>query len=111
MAKAYLVTIVPAALCSRTLRPNTSSDTSSPEAFFISNGVGSRHVMRTSCIDSEPTRAAAGANRAAAGAREAAAARVGSAAPTCDFALALEWRGSGTAVLVLAGELDLYRAP
>jgi anti-anti-sigma regulatory factor len=67
--------------------------------------------MRTSCIDSEPTRAAAGANGAAAGAREAAAARVGSAAPTCDFALALEWRGSGTAVLVLAGELDLYRAP
>jgi anti-anti-sigma regulatory factor len=28
-----------------------------------------------------------------------------------DFALALERCGSGTAVLVLAGELDLYRAP
>ena len=28
-----------------------------------------------------------------------------------DFALALERDGSDTAVLVLAGELDLYRAP
>jgi anti-anti-sigma factor len=41
MAKAYLVTIVPAALCSQRLRPNTSSNTSSSEAFFVSNGVGS----------------------------------------------------------------------
>ena len=32
------------------------------------------------------------------------------AAPAKDFALALERRGRGTAVLVLAGELDLYRA-
>jgi anti-anti-sigma regulatory factor len=31
--------------------------------------------------------------------------------PIRDFALALEWRSSGTVVLVLAGELDLYRAP
>jgi anti-anti-sigma regulatory factor len=67
--------------------------------------------MRTGCIDSEPTRAGAGANGPAASARETAAPRVGTAAPTCDFALALERRGSGTAVLVLAGELDLYRAP
>jgi anti-anti-sigma regulatory factor len=67
--------------------------------------------MRTGCIDSEPTMAAARPNGAAASARETAAPRVGTAAPTCDFALALEWRGSGTAVLVLAGELDLYRAP
>lgn len=67
--------------------------------------------MRTSCIDSEPTSAGAGANGPAAGARETAAPQVGTAAQTCDFALALERRGSGTAVLVLAGELDLYRAP
>lgn len=31
--------------------------------------------------------------------------------PVHDFALALERHGRGTAVLVLAGELDLYRAP
>jgi anti-anti-sigma factor len=28
-----------------------------------------------------------------------------------DFSLALEWHGSESAVLVLAGELDLFRAP
>jgi anti-anti-sigma regulatory factor len=50
-------------------------------------------------------------NRASAGACETAAARPGDAEPTRDFALALERRSSGTAVLVLAGELDLYRAP
>lgn len=33
------------------------------------------------------------------------------AQPARDFALALEWHGSGTTVLRLAGELDLYRAP
>ena len=32
------------------------------------------------------------------------------AQPAPEFALALEWHGSGTCVLVLAGELDLYRA-
>jgi anti-anti-sigma regulatory factor len=32
------------------------------------------------------------------------------ARPARDFALALDWHGSGTSVLVLAGELDLYRA-
>ncbi len=31
--------------------------------------------------------------------------------PLRDFALTLERRGDGTAVLALAGELDLYRAP
>jgi len=31
--------------------------------------------------------------------------------PTCDFELTLEQRANGTMVLVLAGELDLYRAP
>jgi anti-anti-sigma factor len=30
---------------------------------------------------------------------------------TCDFELTLEQRANGTMVLVLAGELDLYRAP
>jgi anti-anti-sigma regulatory factor len=67
-------------------------------------------VIRTVWIG-EPTRAGGEANGAAAGARETAAAPVDTAAPTCDFALALEWRGSGSAVLVLAGELDLYRVP
>jgi anti-anti-sigma regulatory factor len=33
------------------------------------------------------------------------------AQPARDFALALESHGSGTTVLALAGELDLYRAP
>jgi anti-anti-sigma regulatory factor len=73
--------------------------------------VASSHVMRTGYIDSEPTSAGAGAKGAAAGARETAAPQVGTAAPGCDFAVALEWRGSSTAVLLLAGELDLYRAP
>ena len=31
--------------------------------------------------------------------------------PTCDFELTLEQRPNGTMVLVVAGELDLYRAP
>lgn len=62
-------------------------------------------------IHSEPPEAGVGANGGAAGARRTAAPRVGIAAPPCDFALALERRDSGTAVLVLAGELDLYRAP
>jgi anti-anti-sigma regulatory factor len=35
----------------------------------------------------------------------------GSLMPNRDFALALERLGNGAAVLVLAGELDLYRAP
>ena len=37
--------------------------------------------------------------------------RSGIAPPAPDFALALERHADGTAVLVLAGELDLYRAP
>jgi anti-anti-sigma regulatory factor len=50
-------------------------------------------------------------NSASAVACETAAPRLGAVQPISDFALALEWRGSGTVVLVLAGELDLYRAP
>jgi anti-anti-sigma regulatory factor len=42
---------------------------------------------------------------------ETAAPRLGAVQPIRDFALTLEWRSSRTAVLVLAGELDLYRAP
>jgi anti-anti-sigma regulatory factor len=44
-------------------------------------------------------------------ARETAAPWLGAVQPIRDFALALEWRSSGTVVLVLAGELDLHRAP
>jgi anti-anti-sigma regulatory factor len=44
-----------------------------------------------------------------AGVRESASPQAGTAGPG-DFALALERDGSETAVLVLAGELDLYRA-
>jgi anti-anti-sigma regulatory factor len=42
---------------------------------------------------------------------ETAAPRLGAVQLIRDFALALEWCSSGTVVLVLAGELDLYRAP
>lgn len=66
-------------------------------------------MMRTDGSDSAPSGAGAGMNGAAPGAR-AVTPRVRAAAPIRDFALALERRGSGTAVLVLAGELDLYRA-
>ena len=37
--------------------------------------------------------------------------QAGAAGRVDDFALAVEWHGRETAVLVLAGELDLYRAP
>jgi anti-anti-sigma regulatory factor len=37
--------------------------------------------------------------------------QAGASGPVQDFALTLERHGRGTAVLVLAGELDLYRAP
>ena len=50
-------------------------------------------------------------NLASAVACETAAQRLDAVQPIRDFALALEWRSSGTVVLVLAGELDLYRAP
>lgn len=44
-------------------------------------------------------------------ARETAAPWLGALQPISDFALALEWRSSSKVVLVLAGELDLHRAP
>jgi anti-anti-sigma factor len=50
------------------------------------------------------------ASEGSAGARESASPQAGTAGPG-DFSLALELDGSETAVLVLAGELDLYRAP
>jgi anti-anti-sigma regulatory factor len=65
--------------------------------------------MKVSAIDSGP--AGAGVNGAVAGRRQTAAPGGGGAALTCDFALALERRSRTTAVLVLAGELDLCRAP
>jgi anti-anti-sigma regulatory factor len=49
-------------------------------------------------------------NSASVVACETAAPRLGAVQPIRDFALALEWRSNGTVVLVLAGELDLYRA-
>lgn len=50
------------------------------------------------------------ASEGSAGGRESASSQAGIAGPG-DFALALERDGSERAVLVLAGELDLYRAP
>jgi anti-anti-sigma regulatory factor len=50
-------------------------------------------------------------SRRSPGAGETAGPQAGAAAGPVDFALALERHGRGTAVLVLAGELDLYRAP
>jgi anti-anti-sigma factor len=45
------------------------------------------------------------------GERGSAVQRIRAAGSVPDFSLALERPGDGTAVLVLAGELDLYRAP
>jgi anti-anti-sigma regulatory factor len=87
---------------------NTSSVTSPLPAYLVSNCLALLLVM-SGRIDNEPTGAAV--NWASAGACETAAPQVGTAEPTRDFALALDRRSSGTAVLVLVGELDLYRAP
>lgn len=65
--------------------------------------------MRNEQVNTAPPEAGA-ANRRSAGALESASPQAGTAGPG-DFALALERDGSETAVLVLAGELDLYRAP
>lgn len=65
--------------------------------------------MSNEQIDTAPTEVGA-ASEGSAGARERASSQGGTAGPS-DFALALERDGSETAVLVLAGELDLYRAP
>ena len=67
-------------------------------------------MKRTARIDNRAL-ASAGLNGASAGVRQTAAPPVGTAALTGDFALALERQGGDTAVLLLAGELDLYRAP
>ena len=50
-------------------------------------------------------------SRQSPGSGETAGPQAGTAGPVHDFALSLERHGRGTAVLVLAGELDLYRAP
>jgi anti-anti-sigma regulatory factor len=68
--------------------------------------------MRLSSIDSRPPNVDDTRSAELLGAGEAAARRgADSLIPTHDFALAVERRGNGTAVLVLAGELDLYHAP
>jgi anti-anti-sigma factor len=66
-------------------------------------------VMSNQQIETAPPEDGA-ASEGSAGARESASPQAGTAGPG-DFALALERDGSETAVLVLAGELDLYRAP
>jgi anti-anti-sigma regulatory factor len=50
-------------------------------------------------------------SRRSPGAGETASPQAGAAGPVDDFALTLERHARGTAVLVLAGELDLFRAP
>src|SRR5829696_823767 len=67
-------------------------------------------MKRTARTDNG-ARAGAGLNGEAASVRQTAAPPVGTAAPTGDSALALERQDGDTAVLLLAGELDLYRAP
>lgn len=66
-------------------------------------------VMSNQQIETAPPEDGA-ASEGSAGAQESASPQAGTAGPG-DFALALERDGSETAVLVLAGELDLYRAP
>jgi anti-anti-sigma regulatory factor len=66
-------------------------------------------MLMSGRTDSEPIELVP--NWASAAARETAAPRFGAVQPISDFALALEWCSSGTVGLVLAGELDLYRAP
>jgi anti-anti-sigma regulatory factor len=68
--------------------------------------------MRISSIESVPPKADDTMSTEPLGAGAAAARRSADGLiPTRDFALAVERLGIGTAVLVLAGELDLYRAP
>jgi anti-anti-sigma regulatory factor len=79
-------------------------------SYLIMNELTSGIVMSNQQIETAPTEVVAASEGSAAGARESASPQAGTAGPG-DFALALEWDGSETAVLVLAGELDLYRAP
>jgi anti-anti-sigma regulatory factor len=73
------------------------------------NGLGFGIVLSNQLIETAPPEAGA-ASGWSAGARESGSPQAVTAGPG-DFALALERDGSETAVLVLAGELDLYRAP
>ena len=72
------------------------------------NELRSGIVMSNQQIEAAPPEVGAASGRS--GARESASPQAGTAGPG-DFALALERDGSEAAVLVLAGELDLYRAP
>jgi anti-anti-sigma factor len=65
--------------------------------------------MRNEPIDTRPPEVAAPSWKSGR-ARQSASPQAGADEPG-DFALALERDGSDTAVLVIAGELDLYRAP
>jgi len=77
--------------------------------YFVINELGSGIVMSNEQIDTAPPEVGA-ASEGSAGARVSASSQAGTAGPG-DFALALERDGSETAVLLLAGELDLYRVP
>ena len=77
--------------------------------YLIINELRSGIVMSNQQIETTPPEAGAASGRSA-GARESASPQAWTTGPG-DFALALERDGSETAVLVLAGELDLYRAP
>jgi anti-anti-sigma factor len=72
--------------------------------------LGSIRSVRRDCIDSPPIGASAAADGAPVGAFGSETARDGAGSPA-DFSVVVERRDSGTAVIVLAGELDLYRAP
>ena len=67
-------------------------------------------MIRDGHINTAPTEVGP-ANRGSAGTTGASVWPLAGAAGPSDFALALRRDGSETAVLVLAGELDLYRAP
>jgi anti-anti-sigma factor len=89
----------------------TSSNTSSRTSFFIRNELGSGIVIRNEQINTAPREVDVGAaSWGSAGTLKSVRPQT-RAAGHGDFALALKRDGSEKAVLVLAGELDLYRAP
>jgi anti-anti-sigma factor len=73
------------------------------------NGLRFGIVLSNQLIETAPPELGAVSGRSP-GARESASPQAVTAGPD-DFSLALERDGGETAVLVLAGELDLYRAP
>jgi anti-anti-sigma regulatory factor len=77
--------------------------------YLIIDELRSGIVMNNQQIETAAPEVGA-ASGSSAGGRESASSQAGTAGPG-DFTLAFERDGSETAVLVLAGELDLYRAP